>query len=75
MLPELADPVWKLVVRLRDGSGSMVGIPVAEVVVVHVDVDIRRKRFGGAKRFPFCNFQLKFFNNQINLISLIKILI
>ena len=32
----------------------MVGIPVADVVVVHVLVDILRKRLGGTKRFPFC---------------------
>ena len=42
-------------VRFRDGSGSMVGIPVADVVVVHVLVDIRRRRFGGTKRFPLFN--------------------
>ena len=51
-----SDPVRKLVVRLRDGSGSMVGIPVADVVVVHVLVDMRRRRFGGTKRFPLCLF-------------------
>ena len=45
-------PVRKLAARFLDGSGSMVGIPVADVVVVHVDVDIRRNRFGGTKRFP-----------------------
>jgi len=50
-----SDPVRKLVVRFRDGSGSMVGIPVADVVVVHVLVDIRRRRFGGTKRFPLLN--------------------
>lgn len=46
------DPVLKLAVRFREGSASIVGIPVAEVVVVHVLVDIRRKRLGGTKRFP-----------------------
>lgn len=42
----------KLVLLLREGSGSKVGIPVAEVVVVHVLVDIRRNRLGGKLRLP-----------------------
>lgn len=40
----------KLELRIRDGSASSVGIPVAEVVVVHVLVDIRRIRLGGKLR-------------------------
>ena len=36
--------------RRRQGSGSRVGIPVAEVVVVQVLVDIRRIREGGRER-------------------------
>ena len=47
-------PLLKLAALLREGSGSMVGIPVADVVVVHVLVDIRRRRLGATKRFPRC---------------------
>lgn len=36
--------------RSRHGSGSSVGMPVAEVVVVHVLVDIRRINEGGRLR-------------------------
>lgn len=50
-------PLLKLAVRFRQGSGSMVGIPVAEVVVVQVLVDILRSKLGGAKRLPLCNKQ------------------
>ena len=46
----------KLAVRLRQGSGSMVGMPVADVVVVHVLVDMRRNKLGGTKpRLPRCS--------------------
>jgi len=41
------------VLRFRDGSGSNVGRPVAEVVVVHVLVDIRLITLWGKLRFPF----------------------
>lgn len=34
--------------RFLEGSGSRVGIPVAEVVVDQVDVDIRRKSDRGS---------------------------
>ena len=37
----------KLELRVRTGSDSRVGSPVALVVVVHVDVDILRIRLGG----------------------------
>ncbi len=50
-------PLLKLAALLREGSGSMVGIPVADVVVVHVLVDIRRRRLGATKRFPRCKDQ------------------
>lgn len=40
----------KLELRVRQGSGSRVGMPVAEVVVVHVEVDMRRMRLGGRLR-------------------------
>jgi hypothetical protein len=60
----LPNPLLKLAVRFRQGSGSMVGIPVADVVVVHVLVDILRKRLGGTKRFPFCKKKNK--NKQKN---------
>lgn len=43
----------KLVLLFREGSGSSVGIPVAEVVVVQVDVDILRNRDGGKCRRSF----------------------
>lgn len=36
--------------RSRHGSGSSVGMPVADVVVVHVLVDIRLMRDGGRLR-------------------------
>ena len=42
----------KLVARRRlGGSGSMVGIPVAEVVVDHMEHDMRRSRDGCTDRF------------------------
>ena len=44
----------KLAERSRHGSGSSVGIPVAEVVVVHVEVDIRRIRLGGSDLRNLC---------------------
>ena len=37
----------KLELRVRTGSDSRVGSPVALVVVVHVEVDILRIRLGG----------------------------
>ena len=37
----------KLELRVRHGSGSNVGMPVADVVVVHVLVDMRRIKLGG----------------------------
>lgn len=40
--------------RSRQGSGSSVGIPVADVVVVHVLVDMRRIREGGKLRRRRC---------------------
>ena len=40
----------KLELRVRQGSVSSVGRPVAEVVVVQVLVDIRRIRLGGKLR-------------------------
>lgn len=45
----------KLAERRRHGSGSSVGMPVAEVVVVHVLVDMRRMRLGGRLRRSLCN--------------------
>lgn len=45
----------KLVHRLRDGSGSSIGMPVADVVVDQVAVDIRRIKLGGRLRLPRCN--------------------
>jgi len=42
----------KLVHRFRDGSGSNIGMPVAEVVVLQVAVDIRRNKLGGRLRLP-----------------------
>lgn len=53
LLPVGLDPgvlsrEWrKLELRVRQGSGSSVGIPVAEVVVVHVLVDMRLMSPGG----------------------------
>ena len=44
----------KLVPRTRHGSDSSVGRPVADVVVVHVLVDMRRIRFGGRLLRSFC---------------------
>ena len=38
------------VLLVRHGSGSSVGSPVADVVVVHVLVDIRRIKLGGRLR-------------------------
>lgn len=40
----------KLELRVRQGSASNVGSPVAEVVVVQVLVDMRRIRLGGKLR-------------------------
>jgi hypothetical protein len=48
------DDAWKDVVRDRLGSGSRVGMPVADVVVVIVDVDIRRMRLAGTLRRRWC---------------------
>lgn len=45
----------KLELRSRDGSASRVGIPVADVVVVHVLVDMRRIRLGGRLLRRRCN--------------------
>lgn len=42
----------KLVQRFRVGSGSKSGIPVAEVVVLQVLVDILLKIFGAIGRLP-----------------------
>ena len=44
----------KLELRIRHGSNSSVGIPVAEVVVVHVLVDILRNKLGGKLRLNLC---------------------
>ena len=44
----------KLQLLVRHGSGSSVGRPVADVVVVHVLVDIRRMRLGGKLRRNLC---------------------
>lgn len=40
--------------RFLVGSGSNRGIPVAEVVVLHVLVDILLKIFGAIGLFPLC---------------------
>lgn len=49
--PGVLSREWrKLEERVRHGSGSSVGMPVADVVVVHVEVDIRRIRLGGRLR-------------------------
>ena len=49
--PGVLSREWrKLELRVRHGSGSKVGMPVAEVVVVHVEVDMRRMRLGGRLR-------------------------
>ena len=45
----------KLELRVRHGSGSSVGIPVADVVVVHVLADMRRMRLWGRLRRRRCN--------------------
>jgi hypothetical protein len=45
----------KLADLRRQGSGSRVGMPVAEVVVVHVEVDMRRIRLGGRLLRSRCN--------------------
>lgn len=43
----------KLELRIRHGSSSSVGMPVAEVVVVQVLVDMRRIKLGGKLRRIF----------------------
>ena len=49
--PGVLSREWrKLELRVRHGSGSRVGMPVAEVVVVQVLVDILRMREGGRLR-------------------------
>lgn len=49
--PGLIPGVCRMVVlRFRTGSGSRLGIPVALVVVVHVLVDMRRRRLSGKLR-------------------------
>ena len=53
--PGVLSREWrKLELLVRHGSGSSVGMPVADVVVVHVDVDIRRIRLGGRLRRNLC---------------------
>lgn len=47
----------KLELRILHGSSSSVGMPVADVVVVHVLVDILRIRLGGKLRLDFYNKQ------------------
>lgn len=46
------DAARKLVHRFLVGSGSNRGIPVADVVVLHVLVDILLKIFGAIGRLP-----------------------
>lgn len=53
-LDAVMSPCLKETLRCCRGSGSKVGMPVAEVVVVHVLVDIRRSRFGGRLRRNLC---------------------
>ena len=51
LLPGVFSLEWrKLELRVRQGSLSRVGSPVALVVVVQVDVDIRRIKLGGRLR-------------------------
>ena len=53
--PGVASREWrKLELRTRHGSSSNVGIPVAEVVVVQVLVDILRSKLGGKLRRNLC---------------------
>ncbi len=57
-LPGVLSREWrKLELRVRTGSLSSVGSPVALVVVVHVDVDIRRIRLGGRLRRRRCDVE------------------
>ena len=61
----------KLELRVRQGSGSRVGMPVAEVVVVHVEVDMRRIRLGGKLRRNLCkrkrrNWSTKWENTMLH---------
>ena len=49
--PGVVSREWrKLELRTRHGSSSRVGMPVADVVVVHVLVDILRSKLGGKLR-------------------------
>lgn len=65
--PGVPSRLWrKLELRILHGSSSSVGMPVADVVVVHVLVDILRIRLGGKLRLDFYNNkkkQIKIFNN------------
>ena len=61
--PGVLSREWrKLELRVRQGSVSRVGRPVAEVVVVHVLVDMRRIRLGGRLRRSRCGEQCQGLN-------------
>lgn len=60
----------KLELRLRHGSVSKVGRPVAEVVVVQVLVDIRRIRLGGKLRRNRYKIQKTYTLKIVNFIYL-----
>ena len=59
-LPGVLSREWrKLELRVRTGSDSRVGSPVALVVVVHVDVDILRIKLGGKLLRSLCKTHSK----------------